>query len=615
MTEAPLSQTPTHPLAPCPCGSGLRYARCCGLDLGTLAGADSVRHLAPLIERAAQAQHHGAAETAETLCLEVLDLAPGETRALAILYGLRKAAGQMRAAEALAARIVAINPNDFWATNEIALILLGRGALAEAERHARNAVRIAPENPQAHNLMGMILTEAYRPQVGEYHYRKVLDLTGRRDAILLANLAWNLKNQGRMDEARALYEESVAAAPEILQTLLGWARLEEADRRFDAAMAALDRAERAAPDNPSVRLSRALVLGRMGEPEKALALLDDVARATPDGALGPEELLAKGRLLDRLGEYDAAFAAFAEGKAKSRALSGHAYLDNHARDLAARLAGFFTVGRLKLLPRAGLRADSPQPVFIVGFPRSGTTLVEQTLTAHPAISAGDELPAINEIAGLMPRMLESPLAYPEALVELWMGDHRDDLDLLRDHYLRRARQLGAITDGASWFTDKMPLNETHLGLIALLFAESPILHVLRHPLDIVLSAFSNQMTHGFFCAFDLESAARHYALIAELVDHYRKEMALRYLPVRYEDLIGDHETGVRRMLGAIGVGFDPACLAPHENRRYARTASYAQVAEPIYDRSVFRYRKYLKHLEPVLPILRPAIEKLGYSVA
>ncbi len=599
----------------CACGSGLRQSRCCALDLPGPASVEAARHLAPLIDRAAQAQRDGATEVAERLCLDVLDLAPGETRALAVLYAVRKAGGQLRAAEALAARIVALNPNDFWATNEIALLLLARGALAEAERHARNAVRIAPENPQAHNLMGMILTEAHRLQVGEYHYRRVLDLSGRRDGILLANLAWNLKNQGRMAEARPLYEESAAAAPHVLQTLLGWARLEEADRRFDAAMEALDRAERIAPGNPSVRLTRAMVLGRMGETEQALAVLDDVARLTPDGALGPEELLAKGRLLDRLGEYDAAFAAFTEGKAKSRALSGQAYLADSARDLAQRLAGFFTAGRLKLLPRAGVREDSAQPVFIVGFPRSGTTLVEQTLSAHPAISAGDELPTINEIAGLMPRVLESPLAYPEALAELWMGDHRDDLDLLRDHYIRRARQLGAIAEGATWFTDKMPLNETHLGLIALLFPAAPILHVLRHPLDIVLSAFSNQLTHGFLCAFDLESAARHYALVTELVERTRAEIALRYLPVRYEELVAHQEAGVRRMLDFVGAPFDPACLAFHENRRYARTASYAQVAEPLYDRSVFRYRHYLRHLEPVLPILRPAIEKLGYAIA
>ena len=103
-------------------------------------------------------------------------------------------------------------------------------------------------------------------------------------------------------------------------------------------------------------------------------------------------------------------------------------------------------------------------------------------------------------------MLTSPLAYPEALAELWMGDQSDGLDELRDYYLQRARQLGDRAKARAWFTDKMPLNETHLGLIALMFPEAPIIHVLRHPLDVVLSVFSNHLTHGFYCAYDLRAS-------------------------------------------------------------------------------------------------------------
>jgi hypothetical protein len=130
----------------------------------------------------------------------------------------------------------------------------------------------------------------------------------------------------------------------------------------------------------------------------------------------------------------------------------------------------------------------------------------------------------------------------------------------------------------------------------------------------VLSVFSNNLTHGFFCAYDLESAARHYVLIMDLVEHYRREMKLRYLPIRYEDIVDDQDSSVRRMLAFIGAPFDERCLRFHENRRYARTASYAQVAEKLYDRSRFRYRHYLRHLEPVVPILWPVIERLGYTV-
>jgi Tfp pilus assembly protein PilF len=251
---------------------------------------ESSRHLMPLVERAIVAHRQGAIETAERLCLDVLELAPDRPGALSVLYQIRKDQGNHPAAEALIRRVVALDPNNFAATNEYALLLLGKGAIQEAEVQARNGVRIAPQNPQAHNLMGMIMTEAQRPSVGEYHYRKVLELSGTRDPILVANLAWNLKNQGRMEEGRALYRESVAAAPDIRQTLLGWARLEEADRKFVAAGKILDRMETTWPNDAGLLLSRAVLLGRMKRYGDALAVLDLLANQADDGRLGPNEL-------------------------------------------------------------------------------------------------------------------------------------------------------------------------------------------------------------------------------------------------------------------------------------------------------------------------------------
>jgi tetratricopeptide (TPR) repeat protein len=575
---------------------------------------ESGQHLTPLVEQAAQALRRGDREEAARLALDVLERAPGHTGALAVLFQVRKAVGPAPAALALIRRLVALDPNDFWAVNELTLLLLLQGSTDEAERHARNAIRIAPTAAQAHNLMGMVLTEGRKPQIGEYHYRQVLCLSGRRDPILLANLAWNLNTQGRMEEARALYREADAAGPPVLQTLLGWARMEEADRAFEAASDLLDRAEALAPDSPSVLLARAVTLGRMRRHEAALAVLDRIAALSRDGSLGPAELLEKGRLLDRMGRFDDAWAAFTEGKRRAREASGQAYLADHAHQLGQRLRGFFVAGRLRTLPAGARRDGIAQPLFILGFPRSGTTLVEQTLSAHPRIAAGDELPVINEITQLMPRLFDSPLAYPEALAELWMGDRREGLETLRDHYFQRVRQLGVLSPDAAWFTDKMPLNEMHLGLIALMFPDAPLLHVMRHPLDVTLSVFSNHLTHGFFCAYDLASIARHMVLVHDLVAHYRAEMPVRYLPVRYEDMVERQEASVRGMLDFIGAPFHAGCLDFHQNRRYARTASYAQVTEPLYGHARFRYRAYLRHLEPVLPLLAPLIERLGYGV-
>jgi tetratricopeptide (TPR) repeat protein len=605
----------------CECGSGLRAQRCCAYDFNNRPPPGSAKHLQPLVDQAARAFELKQFDVAEQLALEVLELAPAQPGALTTLYRLRRQENKLRAVEILLSRFVWLYPNEIGPTCELALLLKQMGKLAQAEVHARNGIRISPTNPGPHNLMGMILTDGNRPKIGEFHYNRVLELTGTRDPILLANLAWNLKNQGRIAEARALYEESTAAAPNIMLSWLGWARMEEVDRNFARAAELLDKAEALAPGAPPIQMTRAILHGRMRDHDTALAILDGMKRTPADQnpalgsqGLGPDELMEKGRLLDKVGRYEEAFAAYEESKRLARTLSGNAYLDEAAANMIGRLKGFFTSGRLAFTPRAGVPSDVPQPLFILGFPRSGTTLSEQMLTAHPRICAGDELTFINEITQIMPRMLNSPLAYPEALAELWMGDQHEGLDNLRDYYLQRVRQLGILEPGAAWFTDKMPLNETHLGLIALLFPKAPLIHVLRHPLDVILSVFSNHLTHGLFCASELETAARHYVRVMDLVEHYRAEMTLRYLPIKYEDIVADQEGSVRRMLGFIGEPFDEACLNFTENRRYARTASYAQVTEKLYDRSRYRYRHYLKHLEPVIPILEPAITRLGYTI-
>ncbi len=604
------SRKQDEPQQACACGSGLRADRCCSLDWTASWPKPGP---APEVAQARAALKAGNVAEAERLLIDLLERSPKHIGGLTLLHELR-APKNRAAAEALLARIVRLDPNNLAATQALALSLFGRGAMAEAEQHARNAVRIAPKDAQSHNLMGMIMTEAQRPHVGEHHYRRALELLDAPSPILLANLAWNLKNQGRMEESRRLYEESSNLDPGVFQTLYGWARMEETDRNFARAGKLLDAAEKLAPGHPNVSLLRAILHGRVKDYDKAVATLEDIERQRGGGRLGPVEWSEKGLLLDKMGRYPEAFAAFTEAKRTLREATGQAYLAEQAGALVQRLTAFFTAGRLEILPRAEVLQGVPQPVFIVGFPRSGTTMVEQTLSAHPQITAGDELPIVAELTGLIPRMLNSPMTYPEAFSELWLGDQVEGLDNLRDYYLQRARQLGAMRKGARWFTDKMPLNETHLGLIGLIFPQAPIIHLLRHPLDVVLSVFSNHLTHGFYCAYDLESIARHYVLIMDLVEHYRREMKLRYLPIRYEDVIDDQEANVRKMLEFIGAPYDKRCLAFHENKRYARTASYAQVTEKLYDRSRYRYRAYREQLAPVIPILEPTIRRLGYTI-
>ncbi|SDR60405.1 Tfp pilus assembly protein PilF [Rhizobiales bacterium GAS113] len=603
----------------CACGSGLRSCRCCELDPSFAAPPEARERLDILANSAAKALASGDCVAAEAGSLGVLDIAPRFPIALWTLYQIRRRAGHEQAALGLLQRLVAVEPNNVDATQELTMLLFERGDLAAAEHHARNAVRLAPTHPRSHNLMGMILTEAQRPHIGEFHYRRVLEISGTRDPILLANLAWNLKCQGRIAEARGLYNESVEAAPDIFQTLFGWGQLEEVDGNFAAAKAKLDRAAEIRPDDPGLRVARATLLAREGKLAAALAELEPDPGGDEKGASASvrsdsNALLEKGRVLDRLGRYDEAFACFDEAKRLAREITGKHYLDHQAREIADRLRQFFVSDRLRLMPLASVREGCAQPVFIIGFPRSGTTLAEQALSGHPRISAGDELPFVNELSDTIPRLFGSPLSYPEALAELWMGDNRRGPEALRDAYLQKAELRGVIEPGSTYFTDKMPLNEMHLGLISLIFPRSPLIHILRHPLDVVLSVYSHHLTHGYFCAYALETIAHHYALVMDLVHHYRTQMALRYLPIRYEDMVEDMAGSVRRMLDFIGEGFDERCVNFQDNRRLPHTPSYAQVTQKLYDRSRFRYRHYRKHLEPVVPILKPVMDRLGYSL-
>lgn len=607
-----------HPvvLAPaeaCACGSGLRAVRCCGLDLARTPRTPAEGAVGELVDQMARAYSDGDIKLAEHLALEILDDAPGQKAALGALYNVCKDERRWKPAEALARRLAALYPNDTTAQMVAAQFFMSRGDYRQAQPHARMLVRLAPEAGPVHILMGQVFNAINNPKAAEHHFRRAMALSPEPDAEIEGGLGMALRGQGQIEEARALFAE-VLERGENLNVLLAAAGMEEADRQFDAAATLLNRAAAIAPKGPRVALARANLHRRTKALDLALAELDGLDARFQEMGLSATALMDKGQVLDALGRYDEAFEAFTDYKRTLREQGGHVYAEAYAKDLVTRLKAFFTEGRSKLMPRAAVRTDVAQPIFVVGFPRSGTTLVEQTLASHPNISAGDELQIINALTDRMQPLLGSPGAYPVALSELWLGDRAGQIDTLRDYYLNEAARVGAVEPGKAWFTDKMPLNETHLGLISLLFPQSPVIHLVRHPLDVVLSAFSNGLTHGFNCASGLETAASHYALIADLIQHYLAVMPIRYKAVRYEDLVTDQAAQVALLLDFIGEPFDPRTLDFHENPRLARTASYAQVTEKLYDRSRYRYCNYLRQLEPVIPILEPAIRDLGYTI-
>jgi hypothetical protein len=302
-------------------------------------------------------------------------------------------------------------------------------------------------------------------------------------------------------------------------------------------------------------------------------------------------------LRDRAGDFDAAFRHCDLGNAAKRELfqrQGAAFQpEAHAR-FVDRLMAVFTPEYFQRTPSHGSPSDLP--VFIVGMPRSGTTLVEQILASHPAVHGAGEIRHLQQFVAELPGRLGSAAPYPECL------DHLDEETSRRlaEQYLEGLRQLGG--DRAR-VTDKVPVNFHQLGLIVTLFPRAQILHCLRDSHDVCWSCyFQNFRDVPFSC--DLRVLGAYYRRYEELMAHWRKVLPVPILDVRYEELVRDLEKGCREILDFCRLPWDGACLSFHRTRRMVRTASNLQVRQPVYTGSVGYWRNYATHLDPLLDALR-----------
>lgn len=492
------------------------------------------------------------------------------------------------------------------------LLQRGREALARrdlrtAEQAARAALRAYPRDAQAHALFGIILSELNDLSSGEWHFRRALELAAPQ-AECLTHLAINLMRQGRTDEAESQFARANALAPVNLQTLAHWSKLHEVQGNLERAEELLERAAVVSAAR-EVNLLRVNYLARRGRHQEALAMLEEA------GELNGDAQLERGRLYDRLGHYPKAWRDWVEGKAKLAAQAGGIeYQATAVEVFFGRLKKFFVRANVELLPRTTARRDTPQPVFVMGFPRSGTTLIEQVLTCHSAVRAGGELTFISEFRQLINLLFPDPAPFPENLALAWTADHRHTASLLRDYYLARAEAYGLLEPGKALFTDKMPFNEIWLPLVRMAFPHAKIVRVVRHPLDVCVSMLSNHLTHGFNCGYRIEDIVHQLAAVFDLVGHYDRELDHAHLTLRYEAFVRDPVAETQRLLDHLELPFEPACLAFHRNRRYAPTPSYAQVTEELNDRSINRYRHYIEHLEPFLPRLAPWLAALSYTL-
>lgn len=416
-----------------------------------------------------------------------------------------------------------------------------------------------------------------------------------------------VRNQ-RMDTAgaRTALERAAALAPNDPEPWAALTVLHECTNDLDAMTQTLKRGVALHPGHPGLRIEAARLERRRGRPEAALQQL---ARGAAPESLPPAQRQAywfeSGRNLDRLGRSAEAWAAFTRGNAL--AAEALARMPSSGLELHALLVRL--VVRLRKLPeRTGALPQDDGPVFLLGFPRSGITLINLMLAGHPAIATLEEQPTIEQAAA---HLATRPGGYPDALDTLDAAT----LDSLRTEYRAAIR---ARTPAGRTVVDMFPIRTLHLELIARLFPGARVLFVEREPADVVLSNwFQDYAPNPALAAFcDLGETAAVHAASMELFHFARTRLPLRIATLRYESLVAAPEPTLRAALDAIALPWHPAVLDGHAARaRQVRvsTSSYHQVAEPLYDDAVGRWQRYASQLQSVQPTLARARQLLGYT--
>lgn len=436
------------------------------------------------------------------------------------------------------------------------------------------------------------------------------------DASLWIELGVMLFQQRDWAACEEAARKAVACAPNMAEAHALLCRVLERTNRVDEALLAGQRAVELAPGAPSITLELARVFQRVNRHEEARDRLHQ-ALAVPNL---PDEALASlynhlGVSLDALGMYDAAFDAIVKGQEAWLRLPRTARFS--IETFPQRLRAYDSVdwrqvSRTWPTARAGQRAKRPPPIFFVGFPRSGTTLLETMLSAHPGIMASDEQPFLTEVINTVRRRMPPGAEFPAFFASL------DDAEMeaLEEAYWQFvARDLGSEALGERRLLDKLPLNICFLPVVRRIWPDAKVIVALRDPRDVCLSCLfqpfgpNDAMIH--FARLDTTTAL--YTQVMGLWQRYKHELGLAWFESRYEDLVADPASRVRAILDFLGLPWDDAVLRYAERKREVRTPSYAGIAGGVHTRSVQRWRRYQKQFAPYLPRLAPLIAALGYE--
>jgi tetratricopeptide (TPR) repeat protein len=498
-------------------------------------------------------------------------------------------AGRLADAELIYRQILAREPTHADTLHALGLMASGLGRKDMAIDLFRQAIDVRSDDPFYHNNLGVALQELARFAEAEAQFRRSLALSpDYLDAHNnLGNALWE---QGRFTEAVAHYQRAIALRPDcaIAHANLGNALQTNGD--IEPARREFERAIELEPTRG--RHYRYLVnTKRIAAGDRVLGAMEALAR---DMCSLPAEdsknlHFALGKAYADLAQPVRSFRHLLRGNALRRAEFN--YDEPALLDFFRRIRASFTPELMKA--RRDLGAPSRAPIFIVGMPRSGTTLVEQVLSSHPAVFGAGELSDVSLAAARLIAPDAGAASFPEIVPLL----SERELRQFGEQYLAG---VTALAPAADRITDKMPENFRYLGLIHLALPNARIIHVRRDPLDTCLSCFSTLFEVGHHYTYDLTELGGFYRGYATMMEHWRRVLpAGAMLETRYEDVVADVEGEARRMLAFCGLPWDAACLAFHQTRRPVKTASLIQVRQPIYRASVGRSRPYRALLRPL----------------
>ena len=470
---------------------------------------------------------------------------------------------------------------------------LACGEFVQAQQIAEEAVRRLPDALAGRRILGRALLAQSRAAESLVHLQMVGTAAGasREERRLLVEA---LHETGDLRSAMSLLGELVEEQPDDVDALneLGLCALELG--RLEAAAQHLCRAFELDAAHPGVCLNFARSRRFGPGDDKAVRRMQVVAARTELDPLARSDVLfALGKVHTDMGNYADAFDFIAEANHLMQADTAFD-ASQHEQSIDWLIESFSPA----LFARtSGLGRVTERPVFIVGMPRSGTTLVEQILAAHGQIHGAGELRTLDQVARKLSRRLRAPVNYPRCVGELTAPVIRESAD----EYLA---ELDRLDPAAPRVTDKLPTNFAHLGLAAILMPGARVIHCTREPMALCVSIFEQQFAEGHQWAYDFENIALFYRSYLRLFDHWRSVLPLAILEVSYEDLVLDFEGTSRALVDLCAMERDERCIEFHRLERQVHTASNWQVRQPLYATSVDKWKRYGDKLAPLQSALR-----------